>query len=72
VVVVNGNESLRFPDGFAWGTAAASYQVEGATTEDGRGPSIWDTFTHTPGRIADGSTGDVADDHTTGTATTWR
>jgi beta-glucosidase len=52
-----------FPDGFVWGTATASYQVEGAVSEDGRGPSIWDTFAHTPGKIADGETGDVADDH---------
>ncbi len=52
-----------FPPGFVWGAATASYQVEGAVSEDGRGPSIWDTFAHTPGRIADGSTGDVADDH---------
>ncbi|TCM42646.1 GH1 family beta-glucosidase [Kribbella sp. VKM Ac-2568] len=53
----------NFPDGFVWGAATASYQVEGAVSEDGRGPSIWDTFAHTPGRIADGETGDVADDH---------
>ncbi|KAB2341652.1 GH1 family beta-glucosidase [Actinomadura rudentiformis] len=52
-----------FPAGFIWGTATASYQVEGAVTADGRGPSIWDTFAHTPGRIVDGSTGDVAADH---------
>jgi len=55
--------SLRFPDGFVWGTATAAYQVEGAVTEDGRGPSIWDTFTHEPGRVIDGTTGDVACDH---------
>jgi beta-glucosidase len=53
----------RFPDNFVWGTATASYQVEGGVDEDGRGPSIWDTFTHTPGRIVDGTTGDVACDH---------
>jgi beta-galactosidase len=53
----------NFPEGFVWGAATASYQVEGAVAEDGRGPSIWDTFAHTPGRIADGETGDVADDH---------
>ena len=52
-----------FPEDFAWGTATASYQVEGAVAEDGRTPSIWDTFTHTPGAIADGEVGDVADDH---------
>ncbi|HEX4155895.1 MAG TPA: GH1 family beta-glucosidase [Acidobacteriaceae bacterium] len=51
-----------FPQGFLWGTATASYQVEGAVHEGGRGASIWDTFTHTPGKIANGDTGDVADD----------
>jgi beta-glucosidase len=54
---------LRFPDGFAWGVATASYQIEGAVHEGGRSPSIWDTFSHTPGAIFDGHTGDVADDH---------
>lgn len=54
---------MRFPDGFAWGTATASYQIEGAVTEDGRSPSIWDTFSHTPGATFNGDTGDVADDH---------
>ena len=53
----------QFPDGFAWGTATASYQIEGAVDEDGRSPSIWDTFSHTPGKVQDGDTGDVADDH---------
>ncbi|MFC4589680.1 GH1 family beta-glucosidase [Sphaerisporangium corydalis] len=48
---------------FLWGTATASYQIEGAVTEDGRGTSIWDTFAHEPGRIRDGHTGDVACDH---------
>ena len=56
-------EALPFPDGFAWSTATASYQIEGAVTEGGRSPSIWDTFSHTPGKIQDGDTGDVADDH---------
>ena len=55
--------SLQFPPGFVWGAATAAYQVEGAVTEDGRGPSIWDTFSHTPGAIADGTTGDIAADH---------
>ena len=53
----------EFPKGFLWGSATASYQVEGAVTEDGRGPSIWDTFSHTPDKVNSNSTGDVADDH---------
>jgi beta-glucosidase len=53
----------RFPEGFLWGSATASYQVEGAVNEDGRGPSVWDTFSHTPGKVYQGETGDVADDH---------
>ena len=53
----------RFPHGFAWGVATASYQNEGAVHEGGRSPSIWDSFSHTPGKIADGGTGDVACDH---------
>jgi beta-glucosidase len=48
---------------FLWGTATASYQIEGAVTEDGRGPSIWDTFSHTPGKVERSETGDVACDH---------
>jgi beta-glucosidase len=51
------------PAGFVWGTATAAYQIEGASTVDGRGPSVWDTFSHTPGRIRGGGTGDVAVDH---------
>jgi beta-glucosidase len=54
---------LTFPQGFLWGAATASYQIEGAWNEDGRGPSIWDTFSHTPGKIQNGDTGDMADDH---------
>ncbi|MGN6697813.1 MAG: GH1 family beta-glucosidase [Thermomicrobiales bacterium] len=52
-----------FPDGFLWGAATAAYQIEGAVREDGRGPSIWDTFSHTPGKVQDGDTGDIACDH---------
>jgi len=50
-------------DGFVWGVSTAAYQIEGAVDEDGRGPSIWDTFVHEPGRVANGDTGDVACDH---------
>src|SRR6187397_463478 len=58
------NRAARsFPTGFLWGTATASYQVEGAVAEDGRMPSIWDTFSHTPGKVANTATGDVADYH---------
>jgi beta-glucosidase len=52
-----------FPTGFVWGAATASYQVEGAIDEDGRKPSIWDTFSHTPGRIRNDDNGDVSADH---------
>jgi beta-glucosidase len=53
---------LRFPPNFLWGCATAAYQIEGAVGEDGRKPSIWDTFSHTPGKTFQGETGDVADD----------
>src|SRR4026208_1905518 len=49
-----------FPPGFAWGAATAAYQVEGAATEDGRGESIWDRFSATPGNVSNGDTGAVA------------
>ncbi|WP_299038645.1 GH1 family beta-glucosidase [uncultured Pseudokineococcus sp.] len=57
------SDTTAFPDGFLWGSATASYQIEGAVDEGGRTPSIWDTFSRTPGKTLDGDTGDVADDH---------
>jgi len=54
---------VTFPKGFIWGAATSAYQVEGATSEDGRGPSIWDTFARTPGAVFHGDTGDIACDH---------
>jgi beta-glucosidase len=54
---------MRFPDDFLWGSATASYQIEGAVGECGRGASIWDTFSHTPGKTYRGDTGDIACDH---------
>jgi beta-glucosidase len=52
-----------FPADFRWGVATAAYQIEGAAAEGGRGPSIWDTFAHTPGLTKHGDTGDIACDH---------
>jgi beta-glucosidase len=57
------NQPRVFPPDFLWGSATASYQIEGAAREDGRTPSIWDTFSHTPGKVLGGDTGDVACDH---------
>jgi beta-glucosidase len=54
---------LSFPPDFLWGAATAAYQIEGAAREDGRGVSIWDTFSGTPGRVRNGDTGDIASDH---------
>src|SRR5438105_14559684 len=52
-----------FPPAFLWGTATAAYQVEGSPLADGAGPSIWHRFSHTPGLVMNGDTGDVACDH---------
>jgi beta-glucosidase len=58
----SANGLLQFPEGFVWGASTASYQVEGAATADGKGPSVWDTFSHAPGNVRGGDTGDVACD----------
>ena len=61
--VTDRHAAAGFPKDFIWGTATSSYQIEGAVDEDGRGRSIWDVFSHTPGKIADGSNADRANDH---------
>ncbi|HTZ93715.1 MAG TPA: GH1 family beta-glucosidase [Streptosporangiaceae bacterium] len=58
----SSNGSLSFPEGFTWGAATAAYQIEGAVTADGRGVSIWDTFSRLPGKVRRGDTGDIACD----------
>ncbi|MBN0049058.1 beta-glucosidase [Streptomyces actuosus] len=57
------SDGVTFPPGFRWGAATAAYQIEGAAAEDGRTPSIWDTFSRIPGKVRNGDTGDVAADH---------
>jgi beta-glucosidase len=61
-IATSSSPDMAFPGDFLWGCATASYQIEGAVNEDGRGPTIWDTFSHTPGKVANGDTGDVACD----------
>ena len=61
-LAAGAQRKVVFPRGFRWGAATASYQIEGATKEDGRGESIWDRFAHTPGKVKNGDTGDVACD----------
>jgi beta-glucosidase len=58
----SGALARRFPADFTWGFAASAYQIEGAAAEDGRGPSIWDTFARVPGAVVNGDNGDVACD----------
>jgi beta-glucosidase len=57
------NDIKQFPPSFTWGVATSAFQIEGAAAEDGKGQSIWDTFSHQPGNVIDGSNGDVACDH---------
>ena len=59
---VLGMAIMEFPKDMKWGAATAAYQIEGAAFEDGKGPSIWDTFSHTPGKVLNGDNGDVAAD----------
>jgi hypothetical protein len=65
--VLQGSKAAKgngiFPADFVWGASTSSYQIEGAVDQDGRGKSIWDVYSHTPGRVRNGDTGDIACDH---------
>ncbi len=61
--LVSPSKFCPFPNDFLWGGATAAFQIEGAASEDGRGPSVWDTFTRRPGAIANDATADIATDH---------
>ena len=54
---------IQFPDGFLWGAGTSAYQIEGAWNKDGKGASIWDTYSHVQGNIKNNDTGDTACDH---------
>ena len=60
--MTTANGALGFPERFVWGSATAAYQIEGAASLDGKGPSVWDTFSHAPGNVRGGDTGDIACD----------
>lgn len=63
VETVDHRQKSPFPGGFLWGAASAAYQIEGAWDADGKGPSVWDTFTKQEGTTYQGSNGDIAVDH---------
>jgi len=63
IIIKKNMKSYQFPNNFQWGVATASYQIEGAVATDGRKPSVWDTFSATPGRTVNGDTGAIACDH---------
>ena len=63
LMTMTEHAAITFPDGFLWGAATAAYQIEGAAHDGGRGLSVWDTFSHTEGKVANRHTGDIACDH---------